>query len=146
LTRPKADLLQGTLDLLILKALTLGPLHGYGIIQRLWTGIVESTALRVAPRRAKFIPPLEAEGFLWLFCNHSSSLFILTNKIPTPFRHNSTGEEKPSVEAWLRVCGIAMTRLIKNSFRLRHIITFAEPLISVTKNFDLASEKRCRKR
>jgi transcriptional regulator len=32
---PKADLLQGTLDLLILKALALGPLHGYGIIQRL---------------------------------------------------------------------------------------------------------------
>lgn len=31
----KADLLQGTLDLLILKSLSLGPLHGYGIIQRL---------------------------------------------------------------------------------------------------------------
>src|SRR5262247_1019490 len=31
----KADLLQGTLDMLILKALSLGPLHGYGIIQRL---------------------------------------------------------------------------------------------------------------
>jgi len=26
-------------------------------------------ALGVAPRRAKFIPPLEAEGFLWLICN-----------------------------------------------------------------------------
>jgi PadR family transcriptional regulator PadR len=35
LTRPKADLLQGTLDMLILKALSLGPLHGYGVIQRL---------------------------------------------------------------------------------------------------------------
>jgi len=35
LTSPKADLLQGTLDMLILKALSLGPLHGYGIIQRL---------------------------------------------------------------------------------------------------------------
>jgi transcriptional regulator len=31
----KADLLQGTLDMLILKALSLGPLHGYGIIQRI---------------------------------------------------------------------------------------------------------------
>jgi transcriptional regulator len=31
----KADLLQGTLDLLILKALSSGPLHGYGIIQRI---------------------------------------------------------------------------------------------------------------
>jgi DNA-binding PadR family transcriptional regulator len=35
LTQPKADLLQGTLDLLILKALSLGQLHGYGIIQRI---------------------------------------------------------------------------------------------------------------
>src|SRR3954466_4019117 len=31
----KADLLQGTLDMLTLKALSLGPLHGYGIIQRI---------------------------------------------------------------------------------------------------------------
>jgi len=28
---PRADLLKGTLDLLILKALTIGPEHGYGI-------------------------------------------------------------------------------------------------------------------
>jgi PadR family transcriptional regulator, regulatory protein PadR len=32
-TRP--DLLQGTLDLLILKALSLGPMHGWGISQRI---------------------------------------------------------------------------------------------------------------
>ncbi len=31
----RADLLQGTLDLLILKALVLGPLHGWGISKRL---------------------------------------------------------------------------------------------------------------
>jgi len=35
LTQPKADLLQGTLDMLSLRALSLGPLHGYGIIQRI---------------------------------------------------------------------------------------------------------------
>jgi len=29
------ELLQGTLDLLILKALTLGPLHGYGVLLRI---------------------------------------------------------------------------------------------------------------
>ena len=34
-TQKKADLLQGTLDMLILKALSLGALHGYGIIQRI---------------------------------------------------------------------------------------------------------------
>jgi PadR family transcriptional regulator PadR len=34
--KPKrADLLQGTLDLLILKAVSLGPLHGYGVLLRL---------------------------------------------------------------------------------------------------------------
>ncbi|HEU4593591.1 MAG TPA: PadR family transcriptional regulator [Pyrinomonadaceae bacterium] len=31
----KAALLQGTLDMLILKAVSLGPLHGYGVIQRI---------------------------------------------------------------------------------------------------------------
>ncbi len=31
----KADLLQGTLDLLILKVVALGPVHGYGISQRI---------------------------------------------------------------------------------------------------------------
>jgi PadR family transcriptional regulator PadR len=34
-SRAKSDLLQGTLDLLILKALALGPQHGWGISQRL---------------------------------------------------------------------------------------------------------------
>jgi len=31
----RADLLPGTLDLLILKAVSLGPLHGYGILLRI---------------------------------------------------------------------------------------------------------------
>jgi transcriptional regulator len=35
MTQARADLLQGTLDLLVLKALSLGPLHGYGIVQRI---------------------------------------------------------------------------------------------------------------
>jgi len=34
-SKQKADLLQGTLDLLILKALSLGPMHGYGVGQRI---------------------------------------------------------------------------------------------------------------
>ena len=32
---PRADLLQGTLDLLILKTLALGPRHGWGISKRI---------------------------------------------------------------------------------------------------------------
>jgi PadR family transcriptional regulator PadR len=32
---PRSDLLQGTLDMLILKVVALGPIHGYAIAQRL---------------------------------------------------------------------------------------------------------------
>lgn len=35
MSNPKSDLPQGTLDLLILKVVALGPLHGYAIAQRL---------------------------------------------------------------------------------------------------------------
>lgn len=35
MVKRKPDLPQGTLDLLILKALSLGPMHGYGVGQRI---------------------------------------------------------------------------------------------------------------
>ena len=35
MSNPKADLPQGTLDMLILKVVALQPIHGYGIAQRL---------------------------------------------------------------------------------------------------------------
>ena len=35
MTTPKSDLPQGTLDLLILKVVALGPLHGYGVLLRI---------------------------------------------------------------------------------------------------------------
>jgi transcriptional regulator len=35
MTSPKSDLPQGTLDLLIMKVVALGPVHGYAIAQRL---------------------------------------------------------------------------------------------------------------
>jgi PadR family transcriptional regulator, regulatory protein PadR len=35
LESPRSDLLQGTLDMLILKVVALGPIHGYAIAQRL---------------------------------------------------------------------------------------------------------------
>jgi PadR family transcriptional regulator, regulatory protein PadR len=35
MTRTKADLLQGTLDMLILRAVELGPMHGYGLLKRI---------------------------------------------------------------------------------------------------------------
>jgi PadR family transcriptional regulator, regulatory protein PadR len=35
MAKPKSDLLQGTLDLLVLKTLELEPMHGWGIAQRI---------------------------------------------------------------------------------------------------------------
>ena len=35
MAKQKTDLLQGTLDMLILKALSAGPMHGYGVGQRI---------------------------------------------------------------------------------------------------------------
>ena len=35
MTPPKSDLPQGTLEMLILKAVSLGPLHGYGVLLRI---------------------------------------------------------------------------------------------------------------
>ena len=35
LAKPQVDILQGMLDMLILKAVSLGPLHGYGILLRI---------------------------------------------------------------------------------------------------------------
>ena len=35
MTTERSDLLQGTLDMLILKVVALGPIHGYGISQRI---------------------------------------------------------------------------------------------------------------
>jgi transcriptional regulator len=35
MTKPQADLLQGTLDLLILRTIALGPLHGWAISKRI---------------------------------------------------------------------------------------------------------------
>lgn len=35
-SKPAADILPGTLDMLILKAVSLKPLHGYGVLQRIY--------------------------------------------------------------------------------------------------------------
>jgi PadR family transcriptional regulator PadR len=42
---PSAELLPGTLDLLILKAVSLGPLHGYGVLLRI--GQISGDALEI---------------------------------------------------------------------------------------------------
>ena len=59
----KADLLQGTLDLLILKTVALGPVHGYSIAQRIQQ--ISKEVLRV--RQGSLYPALhrlEERGLL----------------------------------------------------------------------------------
>jgi transcriptional regulator len=60
---PKSDLLQGTLDLLILRTLALGPQHGWGISQRIQQ--VSEDVLRV--NQGSLYPALhrlEEQGFI----------------------------------------------------------------------------------
>ncbi len=59
----EADLLQGTLDLLILKVAALGPIHGYAIVQRIQQ--VSKQALQI--RQGSLYPALyrlEQKGLL----------------------------------------------------------------------------------
>jgi len=63
LAKPKPDVLQGTLDLLVLKTLVRGPMHGYGItlhIQRVSKDVlrVEEGSLYPALHR------MEQEGWI----------------------------------------------------------------------------------
>ena len=61
--RHDAELLQGTLDLLILKVVALQPLHGYGIVQRLQQ--ISNQALQI--RQGSLYPALyrlENKGWL----------------------------------------------------------------------------------
>jgi transcriptional regulator len=62
MTRP-ADLLQGTLDMLILKAVSLGPRHGYGVLLR----IQEISGQRLEIQQGSLYPALyrlERQGLI----------------------------------------------------------------------------------
>jgi DNA-binding PadR family transcriptional regulator len=57
---PKTDLLQGTLDVLILKILTLGPNHGWGISSRLQQ--ISKDGLNASQARCIQLHRLELSG------------------------------------------------------------------------------------
>jgi PadR family transcriptional regulator PadR len=66
MTNPPSDVLRGTLDLLILKTLTLEPMHGWGISQRIQQysrGVIEVNqgSLYPALQRLEFKGWIEAE-------------------------------------------------------------------------------------
>jgi len=103
----QVDLLPGTLDLLILKAVSLGPLHGYGILLRIEqiSGkalLVEQGALYPALYR------LEEQGLLAGEWGTSEN-----NRRAKYYRLTRAGEKRlrQEAESWNRLASIMSTVL-----------------------------------
>ena len=95
----KSDLLQGTLDLLILKTLALGPQHGWGISQRIQQ--ISEDVLQV--NQGSLYPALhrlEEQG--WIDAEWGLSE---TNRQAKFYRLTRTGQKQLDVERaqWARV-------------------------------------------
>src|SRR5580692_3706098 len=97
--KPKSDLLQGTLDLLILKILDLEPMHGWGISQRILQ--ISDSVLQV--NQGSLYPALhrlEEQGWItakWKISenNRQAKFYELTRR----GRNQLTVER----ESWLRL-------------------------------------------
>ena len=104
------DLLQGTLDMLVLKAVSLGPLHGYGVllrIQQISKGTLEIQQGSLYPALYR----LERDG--WIASEWGES----ENKRKAKYyRLTATGKRRLETEAekWNRmadvIAGILRTR------------------------------------
>ena len=96
---PQAELLPGTLELLILKAVSLGPQHGYGVLLRIEqiTGgalVIEQGALYPALARLEHNGLLDAE---WALSdnNRRAKFYRLTPAGEREFEQQASG--------WLRL-------------------------------------------
>jgi len=106
----KSEVLQGTLDLMILKALeALGPLHGYGIERRLEQISNEMLRLNEGTVYTALLR-LQQQG--WISSEWGSSE---NNRKAKFFEITKTGRRQLAKEAdnWKRIAGI-MTRLLDN--------------------------------
>ena len=97
--QPNIDLLQGTLDVLILKTLVPGPMHGWGIAQRIQQ--VSQDVLRV--NQGSLYPALhrlEEEG--WIAAEWGSSE---NNRKAKFYRLTRTGQRQLEAETenWKRL-------------------------------------------
>ena len=104
------DLLQGTLDMLILKAVSLGPLHGYGILLR----IQQVSKERLEIQQGSLYPALyrlEHQG--WITSEWGASE---NNRKAKYYRLTAAGKRKLQAETenWNRmaevIAGILGTR------------------------------------
>src|SRR5262245_46906355 len=110
MAKPKNDLLQGTLDLLILRTLSLGPQHGWGISQRIQQ--VSEDVLRV--NQGSLYPALhrlEEQG--WVDSEWGTSE---NNREAKFYRLTRAGLRQLQVETenWHRITG-AVTRILTES-------------------------------
>jgi len=108
LSQSKTDLLQGTLDLLILKTLALGPMHGWAISQRI--NQISQDALRV--NQGSLYPALhrlEVQGWVASELGTSDQ-----NRRVRIYRLTPAGEEQLTAEAenWERI-SIAIGRILR---------------------------------
>ncbi|MGH9347252.1 MAG: PadR family transcriptional regulator [Vicinamibacterales bacterium] len=104
----QVDLLQGTLDLLVLKILSMGPNHGYGIAMRIHQ--LSDDALRV--EEGSLYPALyrmEEQGLIdseWRATenNRRAKFYKLTRR--------GRRAAQAELEGWLRLSG-AVTRVLR---------------------------------
>jgi transcriptional regulator len=95
----RSDLLQGTLDLLILKAVSLGPLHGLGVSRR----IAQLTRDEFHEKPGSLFPALhrlEQKGWLKSAWGQSE-----TNRKARYYELTTSGKRQLKVEtrSWMRV-------------------------------------------
>jgi transcriptional regulator len=101
MTLPSTDVLQGTLDLLILKTLALQPMHGWGIsqrIQQLSEGVLEVNQGSLYPALHR----LEQKG--WIGAEWGTSE---NNRRAKYYRLTEVGERELAAElaSWERYTG-----------------------------------------
>jgi PadR family transcriptional regulator, regulatory protein PadR len=104
----RSDLLQGTLDLLVLKALSLGPLHGLGVSNRI--GQITRGTFQVKP--GSLFPALhrmEEAGWLTAFWGESEN-----NRRAKYYRLTRAGQAQlvRETDDWERIA-LAISRALK---------------------------------
>jgi transcriptional regulator len=106
----KTDLLQGTLDLLVLKALALGPLHGLGVSNRI--AQITQGVFQVKP--GSLFPALHRmEEAGWLTSSWGESE---NNRRAKYYRLTKAGQRqlKTETEDWRRI-SLAMAKALQSS-------------------------------
>jgi transcriptional regulator len=107
MSKSRLDLLQGTLDLLILKTLALGPMHGWGISQRIQQ--TSEDVLRV--NQGSLYPALQRlEAAAWIESEWGASE---NNRQAKFYRLTRTGMRQLREETaqWQRMAG-AVARIL----------------------------------